>query len=97
MEPEILQKEIGDRGKFYVEENGKTLGEVIYFRRDNGILVLDHTEVAPEMAGKGLAGKLIKHSVEYARENNLKVDPVCGYAAKQFERHEEYQEVQVKA
>lgn len=96
MEPEILQKETSNKGMFYVEEDGKTVGEVIYTRTDNGILNLDHTEVAPEMAGKGLAGKLIKHTVEYARENNLKVNPLCGYAAAQFERHEEYREIQVK-
>ena len=96
MEPEILKKETGDQGMFYIEDNGKKVGEVIYFRKDNGVLVIDHTEVAPEMAGKGLASKLIKHTVEYARENNLKVNPVCGYAASQFERHKEYQEVQVK-
>lgn len=97
MDTPIQQKETADKGMFYIEQDGKTVGEVIYSLRDNGILSLDHTEVAPEMAGKGLASKLVKHTVEYAREHNLKVDPLCEYAAKQFERHPEYQEIQAKA
>lgn len=93
MESGIEQKEIDGKGKFYIEEDGKTLGELLYTRKGNGILNLDHTEVHPEMGGKGLGGKLVKHAVSFARENDLKIKPLCSYAAKQFERHQEYQDV----
>ena len=33
----------------------------------------------------------------YARKNNFKIDPLCAYAAKQFERHEDYRDVRVQA
>lgn len=93
---DIQQKEVDGKGMFYIEENGGIVAELTYTKQDNGIMSLDHTETSPEMKGQGLAGKLVKHSVEYARQNNLKIDPLCEYAAAQFKRHEEYQEVQVK-
>ena len=95
MDYSIEQKETEGKGMFYIEEDGEIVGELIYSIQDNGIMTLDHTETDPKMAGKGLASKLVKHSVDYARKNNYKVDPMCAYAAKQFERHEDYRELLV--
>lgn len=95
MAHEIQQKEVAGAGLFFIEEDGERLAELSYTRKDNGILNLDHTETNPKMTGKGLGSKLVKHAVDFAREKNLKVDPICGYAAKMFERHEEYQDIQV--
>lgn len=96
MENKVQQKEQDGNGMFYIEKDGDIVAELTYKKLDNGILTLDHTETVPEMEGKGLASKLVKHSVSYARENNLKIDPLCAYAARQFERHEEYREVQAE-
>ena len=94
MEHKIQQKETEGKGMFYIEKDGDMVAELTYTLRDNDVMTLDHTETNPEMTGKGLASSLVKHSVEYAKKNNLKVDPLCEYAAVQFKRHEEYQEVQ---
>ena len=94
MDKNIQQKETDGKGMFYIEKNGDIIAELTYTLEDNNIMTLDHTETDPKMTGKGLASSLVKHSVEFARENNLQIDPLCEYAAKQFERHEEYREVQ---
>ena len=94
MDNKIQQKEEDGNGMFYIEKDGDIVAELTYKKMDNGVLTLDHTETEPEMEGKGLASKLVKHSVEYARKNDFKIDPLCAYAAKQFERHKEYQDVQ---
>ena len=94
MKKEIQQKENDDKGMFYIEKDGDIVAELTYTLQDNNVMTLDHTETDPDETGQGLASKLVKHSVDYARENNLKIDPLCEYAAKQFERHEEYREVQ---
>lgn len=94
MEHKIQQKETEGKGMFYIEKDGDIVAELTYTRGDNDIMTLDHTETDPKMTGKGLASSLVKHSVDYAKENNLKIDPLCEYAAVQFERHEEYREVQ---
>ena len=96
MEKKVKQKENEGKGMFFIEGDNGIIAELTYTKEDNGILTLDHTETVPEMTGKGFASKLVKHSVNYARENDFKIDPICEYAAKQFERHESYQEVQAK-
>lgn len=95
MENKIQQKESEGKGMFYIEKDGDIIAELTYSVQDSGIITLDHTETDPQMTGKGLASKLVAHSVEFARENQLKIDPLCEYAAKQFERHQEYKDVQV--
>lgn len=95
MENEIKQKETEGKGMFYVEKDGEIVAELTYTMNDNNVMTLDHSETEPGFEGQGLASGLVKHSVEYARENDIKIDPLCKYAAKQFEKHKEYQEVQV--
>lgn len=57
-------------------------------------LIVYHTEVAPESAGKGYAGQLLEHLVQYARDNDFKIIPLCPYVHAQFKRHPElYQDV----
>ena len=94
MDKKIQHKETEGKGMFYIEKDGDIVAELTYTLGDNKIMTIDHTETNPEMEGEGLASSLVKHSVDYAREKNIKIDPLCRYAAKQFERHEEYQEVQ---
>jgi len=45
------------------------------------------------LEGKGLASLLLKRSVEYARENNYKINPLCPFAEVQFDEHKEYRDV----
>lgn len=94
MKNDIQQKEDDGKGMFYIEKEGDIVAELTYTLQDNKIMTLDHTETNPEYKGEGLASSLVKHSVDYAKDKNLKIDPLCKYAAKQFERHEEYQEIQ---
>lgn len=94
MKQDIQQKETEGRGMFYIEKDGEMVAQLTYSLDDNNVMTLDHTETEPAEEGKGLASSLVKHSVEYARKNELKIDPLCEYAAAQFKRHESYREVQ---
>ena len=53
-------------------------------------ITLVHTEVPPEMEGKGIGGALAKRALEYAREHDLKVIPSCPFVTHYIERHPEY-------
>ena len=94
MEKNIQHKETEGKGMFYIEKEGDIVAELTYTLRDNNVMTLDHTETEPRYSGEGLASALVEHSVNYARENNLMIDPLCEYAAAQFKRHEEYRDVQ---
>ena len=63
-------------------------------RMMEGKLAVLHTEVSPEFEGRGFAKLLLNQLVSYARENNLKIIPLCAYVNVQFRRHpEEYEDV----
>ena len=95
MKDEIKHKESDRRGMFYIEDEKGIISELTYSRQENGIMVIDHTETRPELEGKGLASRLVKRSVEFAREQNIKIDPLCPFAEVQFDQNKEYQDVRV--
>jgi uncharacterized protein len=54
------------------------------------VLQLIHTEVPPELRGKGLAGQLAQSALDLARERGLKVDIICPSVADYVSKHPEY-------
>ena len=70
---------------FYIyDENKEILARLEYKRNDN-VLIFDHTVVSDKLKGQGIAQKLLDEAVDYARKNNFKVHPVCSYVVKKFE------------
>lgn len=74
-----------ERMKFYTLIDGHQ-AELTYQREEN-VLIFDHTYVPDELRGKGLAAELVKTGLTYAKENNLKVRPVCPYVVGYFDKH----------
>lgn len=95
MKNTIKQKEEAGKGMFFQEDDKGMMGQLDYTLKENGVMAIDHTEVREDMQGEGLAGKLLDHTVNYAKENKLKVDPICSYAASKFKKNSDYQAVQV--
>ncbi len=60
-------------------------------------LTVYHTEVSPEYGGRGFAALLLEKLVSYARENGLKIVPLCPYVHGQFRKHpQQYSDVWLK-
>jgi predicted GNAT family acetyltransferase len=57
---------------------------------DGGIAYL-HTEVPPELAGRGIASFLIRSILDDAAAKGLKVKPVCPLVRAYIEKHPQYQ------
>ncbi|TVZ27363.1 hypothetical protein JM83_2399 [Gillisia sp. Hel_I_86] len=93
MNKEIKHKENHTRGMFYMEDDKGITSELTYTKKDNGVLVIDHTETRSELEGNGLASMLLERSIAYARENNYKIDPLCPFAEVKFDEHKEYRDV----
>ncbi|MEQ8359984.1 MAG: GNAT family N-acetyltransferase [Cytophagales bacterium] len=75
--------------RFEISDDGEVLGELSYDIPFDDRLVIKHTSVSPEYSGRGFGKKLIKEVVNYAKEKNLEVVPVCSYAAKMKLEHPE--------
>jgi len=57
-----------------------------YRKAGDGHIVVNHTRVAQEARGQGLAGKLYRAMVDHARAHDLKVTPACSYVIRMLER-----------
>jgi len=60
---------------------------------DGKNFVITHVGVHPVLRGQGVAGRLVEASLEYAKEKELRVIPMCSYAAAFMRRHPEYAEL----
>jgi uncharacterized protein len=60
--------------------------ELIYHRRGNR-LALIHTEVPPELEGRGIGGKLVTAAIDRAAREGLTLVPLCPFARGWLERH----------
>lgn len=90
---EIKQHDDGKKGSFYVEENGKKLAEMTYVWAGTDRIIIDHTEVGPELAGKGAGKQLVAKGVAFAREKGIKIVPLCPFAKSVFDKVAEYRDV----
>jgi len=63
------------------------------YRRFPGRIVLNHTEVPPPLEGHGLAAKLARFALDFARVSHLRVVPLCPYISNFIRKHPEYQDL----
>lgn len=96
MEEIKLQLNEQGQGAFYITDGAEKLGEMTISISGKDLTVY-HTEVAAKAEGRGLAKKMLSALVNHARQNNLKVIPLCPYVHAQFKRHpEEYADIREK-
>lgn len=74
-------------GRFELMEDGKLA--FANYRRSNGFLEIPHVEADPALRGSGAAGRLMERVLQVARNEGLKVKPICGYAVAYMQRHPE--------
>jgi hypothetical protein len=56
-------------------------------------IVLHHTEVPPPIQGHGMAAKLTRAALDFARAHHLRVVPLCPYVSSFLRKHREYQDL----
>ena len=76
---------------FEVQIDGR-LSKLDYMQ-DGKNFVITHVGVHPEFRGQGLAGKIVDASLEYAKQNSLRVIPMCSYAAAYIRKNPQYMEL----
>jgi len=84
MEPRVVDNPADDRYELWLDD--RLAGELRY-TRSGGRLVLVHTEVDPELKGKGLANVLVQRTLEDLRGRGIEYVPVCPFVRAYLKRH----------
>ena len=78
---------------FYAGQDGNILAEMVYTKTAGNKIIVEHTEVSDELGGKGVGKQLVKTVVEYARNNGIKIIPLCPFTKKVLDNTPEWQDV----
>lgn len=92
--PIAIRNEDNETSGQYVasDGDGAHAGKLTWTLR-NGARDAEHTIVAPDMRGKGIAAKLVDALIDDARDTGFKIIPSCSYVAAQFDRHPEWEDL----
>ncbi|MBU6464526.1 MAG: N-acetyltransferase [Bradyrhizobium sp.] len=66
---------------------------VTYYKIEGNVITFIHTEVPPELGGKGIGSKLIRGALDQVRADGLKVIAQCPFVKAFIEKHAEYQDL----
>lgn len=90
---EIIQENNEKKGVFKAFENNIEAGLMTYSWAGDTKFIIDHTEVNPDFAGKGVGKQLVMKAVDYARAHHLKIMPLCPFAKSVFDKVVEIRDV----
>ncbi len=60
------------------------------YRMHGSTMMLVHTEVPPQLEGRGIASILVRAAFDHAKQNGMDVLPVCAYVRTWVQRHPEF-------
>ncbi len=89
----IKHEQSDTHGKFYIGDDKHNLAELTYSKAGDDKLIIDHTWVDPKLRNQGIGEQLVEATVAHAREENLKVIPLCTFAKSVFDNNTKYNDV----
>jgi len=90
---EIQQNDNGKKGIFFITQENEILAEMSYVWVGTNRIIIDHTEVNEKLKGKGAGKQLVTKAVDFAREKNIKIIPLCPFAKSVFDKVKEFNDV----
>lgn len=90
---EIQHDQTATKGTFYIGEKNKPMADMTYSKAGSNTIIIDHTEVSDALKGKGAGKQLVTAAVDYARQNKIKIIPLCPFAKSVFEKVKEFRDV----
>lgn len=74
-----------DRSRFEAQVEGLTA--YLTYEREDGGVAMTHTIVPPPIEGRGIAARLTRTAVDWARSEGLAIDPQCSYVRSWLRKH----------
>lgn len=79
---------------FAIAKDGETKAGLMTFSISGPkLIIIDHTEVEEAYRNKSLGVKLLMSIVRWAREEDIKIIPLCPYANAMFKKMKDIQDV----
>ena len=82
----VQQTDDQKKGAFFVEQDGERLAEMTYSWAGEDKFIIDHTDVSDTLRGQGIGRHLLDAAVDFAREKQVKIIPLCPYAKSVFDK-----------
>jgi uncharacterized protein len=89
----VLQHESGEKGTFFIEQEGEIVAKMTYVWVGDDRIIIDHTEVDSELKGLGAGKQMVAKAVEFAREKGIKIVPLCPFVKSVINKVTEYHSV----
>lgn len=83
------------KGEFFVEQEGEHLAEMTYSWAGTDKFIIDHTDVSDTLRGQGVGRYLLDAAVQFARDRQVKIIPLCPFAKSVFQKDANIQDVLV--
>jgi len=61
-----------------------------YYKLADGVITFEHTEVPPELGGKGIGSRLVKGALDQVRAQGQKVVAECEFVKGWIGKHPDY-------
>lgn len=61
-----------------------------YYKIEGPVITFIHTEVPPELGGKGIGSKLVKGALDQVRASGLKAIAECPFVKAWIDKHPDY-------
>ena len=90
---EVTQHNWETKGEFVATFDGQKAGLMTYSWAGDDKISIDHTEVEQAYNGKGVGKAMVYKAVEFAREKNIKIIPLCPFVKKVFDKTPEFRDV----
>ena len=81
-----------DKKRFELEVDGHTAFIEFIIDKDN-IMYLTHTEVPNALGGKGVGKNIVEQTLNYMKDNNYKLAPLCPFVAAFLKRNPDWQSI----
>lgn len=78
-----------DRSRYELSLDGRLVGLADFTARGD-VVEIPHSEIVPELRGRGLAGVLVGATLDDLRRRGERVIPSCSYVSAFITRHPEY-------
>jgi predicted GNAT family acetyltransferase len=90
---EKVEREDGPtKGRYRLVVDGVE-AEMTYSRANDGLIIIDHTEVPAALRGRKVGERLVRQAIEDARRDAVAIIPLCPFAKAQIDRHPGWQDV----